>query len=217
MSPVGAHPFKTNDISNADVTFSFNFCSHCAQLTIEWFISVGPLYRSLFLMGGKASTFKWCQIMMVGDEKSPLTAKATHPCYTEQETSNIFLRHQGCGWCYTVCCKTVILWLGCHGNSISWVSHVPVQHVIPVAAHNALRWGWDGMGVAPSSIPPFYVTPENKTNSYCILSVHDLMCFRLKWQGGGVSKWNKGFSFDQGWVHFHGNRLWQAVVLLSLL
>lgn len=120
---------------NADVTFSFNFCSHCAQLTIEWFISVGPLYRSLFLMGGKASTFKWCQIMMVGDEKSQLTAKATHPCYTEQETSNIFLRHQGCGWCYTVCCKTVILWLGCHGNSISWVSHVPVQHVIPVAAH----------------------------------------------------------------------------------
>lgn len=35
-----------------------------------------------------------------------------------------------------ICCKTVILWLGCHGNSVSWVSHVPVQRVIPVAA----RW-----------------------------------------------------------------------------
>lgn len=25
-----------------------------------------------------------------------------------------------------VCCKIVILWLGCHGNSLDWVSHVPL-------------------------------------------------------------------------------------------
>lgn len=34
-----------------------------------------------------------------------------------------------------MCCKTVILWLSRHGNSVSWVSHVSVLHVIPVAAH----------------------------------------------------------------------------------
>lgn len=33
-----------------------------------------------------------------------------------------------------VCCKIVILWLGCHGNSMGWVSHVPLLCVISVAA-----------------------------------------------------------------------------------
>lgn len=42
-----------------------------------------------------------------------------------------------------ICCKTVILWLGCHGNSVSWVSHVPVQRVIPVAP----RWRVRGEGL----------------------------------------------------------------------
>lgn len=43
-----------------------------------------------------------------------------------------------------ICCKTVILWLGCHGNSVSWVSHVPVQSVIPVAACWCKRSGGRG-------------------------------------------------------------------------
>lgn len=48
------------------------------------------------------------------------------------------------------CCKTVILWRGCHGNSVSWVSRVPVQRVIPVAeCWSTMGVGWGG-GVAPT-------------------------------------------------------------------
>lgn len=36
-------PLKTNDIYNADVTFSINFCLYYAQPTIGWFISVYSL------------------------------------------------------------------------------------------------------------------------------------------------------------------------------
>lgn len=38
------------------------------------------------------------------------------------------------------CCKIVILWLGCHGNSVGMASHVPLLCVISVAA------GWCAQG-----------------------------------------------------------------------
>lgn len=72
---------------------------------------------------------------------------------------------------WVVCCKIVILWLGCHGNSMGWVSHVPLLCVIFVAAgwcaQGQRRWG--GRRGVLFCMLPFLLNKKELDEQVCFL------------------------------------------------
>lgn len=111
-----ATPLKTADISNADVTFSINFCSYYAQPTIGRFISVASLHLLTALVWGKKRRLfhrksdhhgEWLEALWRPKHLATPSGGERHICEAAEVVGGV------------MCCKTVILWLGCHGNSVS--------------------------------------------------------------------------------------------------
>ena len=112
-----ATPLKTTDIFDADVTFSINFCSYYVQPTIGRFISVASLHLLTALVGGKKrrtlSQEVWSPRRVIRNADWRPKHLATQSG-GEQHISEAAKVVGG-----VMCCKTVILWLRCHGNSVS--------------------------------------------------------------------------------------------------
>lgn len=91
-------------------------------------------------------------------------------------------------------CRTVlILWLRRHGNTVRWVSHVPVQRVIPVAT----RYGMGGRGPAAACRPPPSVTHESETNRCCVFGLCGGETTTCDWgEGDRASSQTESFSLS---------------------
>lgn len=205
-----ATPLKTTDISNADVTFSINFCSYYAQPTIGRIISVASLHLLTALVGGKKRRLFHRKCDHHGEWLEALW-RPKHLA-TQSGGEQHILRQPR--WWVVLCAVKQL--------SSGWVVMATVLACSSTACHPCSCTLAGGRGGGGACMPPFQATHEYKTNKQplCLylrsgeMWAHVWVWMERRWALQNEPGASLCLSLERGRTHFHGNRPRQAVVLL---